>query len=34
LLAIFAVVALSGYLLAAATIHRIGRKRLQASGFG
>lgn len=32
-LAIFAVAALPGYLLAAATIDRIGRKLLQASGF-
>jgi MFS transporter, PHS family, inorganic phosphate transporter len=33
-LAIFAVAALPGYLLAAATIDRIGRKLLQAVGFG
>jgi MFS family permease len=32
-LAIFAVAALPGYLLAAATIDRLGRKRLQALGF-
>lgn len=33
-LAIFAVAALPGYLLAAATIDRIGRRALQATGFG
>jgi MFS transporter, PHS family, inorganic phosphate transporter len=33
-LAIFAVAALPGYLLAAATVDRIGRRALQATGFG